>query len=405
MAEQLHQEVFKAVETEHDLALRETQGMMERMRVDLLDAVASDREITAGELRRLSALYDNMLNRLNEEHCTRGPTQVSCEEQLQGVRDMIHAAVSAQRKDLESHFLHMQDMSSKIENETSSREAFADRHTLDIQTLNERVEGLSKLTAEMVQGVKKTHDEMADVMRLRNEKESPNVSPRFGDLENRCAAMEARMAEAARVQASSFERLCDRHEHVSQAVDNLRVLQAQIEGEKCCREAFEGRYALDIQALRTRIEHLTICPNGAVKEDTIHVASSQNERIEALSRHAEMIQEQSLGFKRAYDEIANALQNHSRQVMRLRGEGESSIAQANARFNEMEDRCASIESRMAEAASREAASLDRLCDRQDRLWHLVEGLRLLRSKSKARKACGRLSRIGVPSICTTFQSV
>lgn len=93
-----------------------------------------------------------------------------------------------------------------------------------------------------------------------------------------------------------------------------------------------------------------------------------------------MIQEQSLGFKRAYDEVAIALQNQARQVSQLRKEGEASIAQANARFNEAEDRCASIESRMAEAASREASNIDRICDRQERLWHAVESLKLLKSE-------------------------
>merc|ERR1712060_770515 len=47
---------------------------------------------------------------------------------------------------------------------------------------------------------------------------------------------------------------------------------------------------------------------------------------------------------------------------------------ANARFVEIEDRCNAIEAKLAEAASRQAASLDRLCERHERVSQAVVAL-------------------------------
>eukprot|EP00747_Dinoflagellata_sp_TGD_P193190 gnl/TRDRNA2_/TRDRNA2_59033_c0_seq1.p1 gnl/TRDRNA2_/TRDRNA2_59033_c0~~gnl/TRDRNA2_/TRDRNA2_59033_c0_seq1.p1 ORF type:complete len:638 (-),score=152.65 gnl/TRDRNA2_/TRDRNA2_59033_c0_seq1:103-1941(-) len=131
----------------------------------------------------------------------------------------------------------------------------------------------------------------------------------------------------------------------------VQDMKQAIEGEKCAREAFEDRHAFDLHTV--------------------------NERIDTVGSHAaEMLQDQSLGFKKAVEEQSTEIQQFTRQCLRIRSEHETSISEANARFAEIEDRCASLEARVAEAASRQAAGLDRLAERHERISQALEHIRL-----------------------------
>jgi len=365
MTEKLQVEFFKTVETEHDLASRETQGLIASIRMELIQAVENELDLASSELRHLSEQVNVLAQRMGGEfplrvragmtggrHKETSPkvdksngsaasetvSGSSLQKKLQGteddvqnIREMLNADRSAHRQDLANHLSLLQGLKSKIETEKTAREKFVEKHTRDVQTLNERVETVSKLTAEMAQGLKHTHDEI---------------------------------------------------------VDSLRLLQSQIDGEKCSREFSEERYLLGMQTIQHRIETI---PKPSVESLPSHgvllgLQSDTSRDSASMGFDPDPMHDQAATQERHIPELVRRVgEEDMRQDMGFRGDGEVSAAEISARFSEMEARCASIDSRMAEAASRQAASIDRLCDRQERMWHSVEGLRLLKSQVESER--------------------
>lgn len=102
-------------------------------------------------------------------------------------------------------------------------------------------------------------------------------------------------------------------------------IRAHVESERGAREAFQDMHTMSLHTLSERLDM-------------------------TAQHHADMIQDHTAEHRRCHDSVINEVRTSVKHVHEIRSNHESTIADASARFSEIEDRCNAIEAKLAEAA-------------------------------------------------------
>lgn len=113
--------------------------------------------------------------------------------------------------------------------------------------------------------------------------------------------------------------------------------------------------------------HMTILQELRTKVD------SEKERREILDDKMREVQDKT---QQVRDDLMAKLENQMQSSIRVKGEFEVVFAEMRARFNEIEDRCGTIENNMAESSSWHAANVERLGERHERVAETLGSIRL-----------------------------
>eukprot|EP00927_Polykrikos_kofoidii_P038747 TRINITY_DN33173_c0_g1_i1.p1 TRINITY_DN33173_c0_g1~~TRINITY_DN33173_c0_g1_i1.p1 ORF type:complete len:663 (+),score=105.35 TRINITY_DN33173_c0_g1_i1:362-2350(+) len=224
---------------------RDMQAALERLRGELFQAIETERDIAQTELREHSEHVNAIGQLVNGERNRREIAIQGLEKHIQGTRDAIDVERTARRQELAAYQTSLDGLRAICEEARCARTAFEDKHTFDISTLSERIDAASRHNAKMFQDqagdYKTAHAEMTSAIhhnshqltKLRGQNDGSNTEAtiRFNALEERCASIELRMGEAASRQAASLERLCERHERMSESLHGLRLEERQHEND------------------------------------------------------------------------------------------------------------------------------------------------------------------------------
>lgn len=215
----------------------ESNALIDRLHKEALRAVASERDVAQTELQQLSERVSAVAQLVNSERQKREIAHQGIEKQLSSIRDLLDSERSTRRQDLAMHMSIVQDAKAQLEGERTAREALEDKHTFDIHTLSEKAETFQRHVSDLIQdqnletaktvaGVQdKFQDHVRQVGRVRQDVENSaqEMQVRFVQFEERCAALENRLADVTSRQTASLDRLVERHERVAQVVEGLRL--------------------------------------------------------------------------------------------------------------------------------------------------------------------------------------
>lgn len=136
---------------------------------------------------------------------------------------------------------------------------------------------------------------------------------------------------------------------------SLQEMKALVESEKTLRMAFEEKHSLDVRKL--------------------------TERIETATKHfAELLQDQVQAFRKSVTECNDMLQQQSRTVLSMRADNEQRFTQSTTQLRDFDMRCLALETRLSEAASRQAATLERVVTRHEKVAQGLETIRLAQNE-------------------------
>mmetsp|Transcript_87160 Transcript_87160/g.144320 ORF Transcript_87160/g.144320 Transcript_87160/m.144320 type:complete len:637 (-) Transcript_87160:149-2059(-) len=146
-----------------------------------------------------------------------------------------------------------------------------------------------------------------------------------------------------------------------------------LDGERNTRRQDMAMHMQILDQLRTKLESEK--QERDVIEDKLREAQNRNQE--------------------ARDELMLKFQAQVDNMIRVKGESEVSFADVRTRFQEIEDRCATIEGHMAESSSWHAQNLERMGERHEGVSGKVEVMRLATedSKSSIKKILDRMSEL------------
>eukprot|EP00747_Dinoflagellata_sp_TGD_P168365 gnl/TRDRNA2_/TRDRNA2_194575_c0_seq1.p1 gnl/TRDRNA2_/TRDRNA2_194575_c0~~gnl/TRDRNA2_/TRDRNA2_194575_c0_seq1.p1 ORF type:complete len:647 (-),score=123.45 gnl/TRDRNA2_/TRDRNA2_194575_c0_seq1:57-1910(-) len=128
-------------------------------------------------------------------------------------------------------------------------------------------------------------------------------------------------------------------------------IRNQMKTETLAREALEDKFMNDVHAI--------------------------NDRIDANSAHqAHLVADQMNAFKKVADEHSSEVQTYARAVLNQKNEHETTMSEARSRFIDLEDRCTSLEARIADIVTRQSQGMDKMWERHEKIVQAVGQLRL-----------------------------
>jgi len=158
-----------------------------------------------------------------------------------------------------------------------------------------------------------------------------------------------------------------RAQDLSKHMSIFQEMQMQLQAERKELEDLKDKHAFDIHTVM--------------------------EKAEAFQRHVnEMFQDHQNEGARTAEGLRSNLQGHVRDVNRVRADHDTVVQESRIRFEKTEDRCTALENRIAEMSTRQAAIVDRLVERHERVSSVVENLRLeeKQNKDQVRSALTRM---------------
>jgi len=137
----------------------------------------------------------------------------------------------------------------------------------------------------------------------------------------------------------------------------VQELRQQLDAERSEREALKDKHVFDIHTVMEKAEAF----------QTHFTSMIHDERSEATNRA---------------DSWQKSFQAQGRDFQRVRVDMENMAQDMKVRFLRVEERCTGLENRVAEITTRQAASVDRLVERHERVSQVVESLRLEEKQNK-----------------------
>lgn len=240
------------LQLQQDTSARERDLGAERSRAELFRALAQEREATQVDLRHCVERVSALVQILNGEKNKRELGFQHTDKRFQDMHSLHEEEVHARRRDLAVHDSKLQEVRAQLEDERKERSALENRQNTGIQDLRERLELVFSQHAQMMQDQVATFKEFPiatqslehlsrQLLKMRAEAEfsASESNIRIMELENRCTALETRFSEGMDIQASSTERLRQRHEKISQALEQLKLEkrqdQSQVHFPPSCR--------------------------------------------------------------------------------------------------------------------------------------------------------------------------
>jgi hypothetical protein len=237
--------LVKELEANLDTLRSESASMIERGKQEVFKAIEAEREITNTEIRQIYERMTGIGQLINSERTKREIGIQNQDKNVQALRDLHEAERASRKQDWDTHTSHVSDIRNMMESERSAREAFQDMHTMSVHGLQDRFDGVTRHHAEMIQDhsaeLKRSHEVLLDQVQgvnnhakdlhTRHDSILSEANARFCEIEDRCRSIESKVAEAASRQAASFDKLCERHEKVSQAVVALNAEEKLHKGQ------------------------------------------------------------------------------------------------------------------------------------------------------------------------------
>lgn len=219
----------------------ECKSLIERVQKEAIRAVESERDVTSSEVRQVSERVAAVAQLLSAERQKREMGFQGIEKQLAGARDMVDGERESRRQDFASHLTVIQEVKALLDTEKKEREALKDKHMFDIHTVMEKNQANHNHVKELIQNHANETANVTETWHNNFQGHSRNVTRVRSDLDNacqelkmrclqteeRCTALENRLSDLAGRQTATVDRLVERHERVSNVVENLRLEEKQ----------------------------------------------------------------------------------------------------------------------------------------------------------------------------------
>lgn len=201
---------------------RDAVSNMDHFRQELTKALEGERFTTKSELQPVEEAINGAVLLLNGERSKRELSVQGFEKHIHGVCDMIDGERVARRQDLAMHMTVMQELRSALDTERYAR-----------QEMEEMLQDTKRNNTKFQEDVSTSLREQA--AKLQQVQADAGVSAgdlatRLSEVEDRSAAIEANLAETTSWSTQSFDKLGERHERVSQAVETMRLSCKHHEG-------------------------------------------------------------------------------------------------------------------------------------------------------------------------------
>lgn len=216
---------------------KEVAGSCDRLRHEMVGLVENSKDITKQSLLQLVERVDAVSHLIHSERNIREASKLGIERQIQGVRDIVESDRSARRTEAAATVSLIEEGRQALMEEARTREAFEDRHAYDVDRLSERIEALTRSSAEKSQDLMdqlkqvafqansavQDNNRMTFQVRAGAESAQIEAGSRLLKLEDRLASMEARIMEEKSRQAQNFDRLNEKNEKIVQSIEQVRI--------------------------------------------------------------------------------------------------------------------------------------------------------------------------------------
>merc|ERR1719387_1926803 len=199
--------------------------------------VENSKDVARQNLLQLVERVDAVSHLIHSERNIREASKLGIERQIQGVRDVVESDRSARRTEAAATVSLIEEGRQALLEESRSREAFEERHGFDINNLSDRIEALQRSSAEKDQDLSNqlkmvatqcynaVQENSRTVAQVRSGAESAQIEAgsRLLNLEDRATSLEARVMEEKNWQGQSFDRMHEKYEKLTHAVEQIRL--------------------------------------------------------------------------------------------------------------------------------------------------------------------------------------
>lgn len=201
---------------------RESQQALDQCRQEFAKAVDMERSSFKADIQSVQEGVNGAVLLINGERSKRELSVQGFEKHIHGVCDMLDGERASRRQDLAMHMSVMQELRTSQDAEKSSR--------TDLQAMVMDLERKFTSLAETVNA--SSRDQAENLMRVQNEASVSlsEILGRFGEIEDRSAAIENSLAETTSWATGSLDKLGERHERLSQATETMRLSSQRLEG-------------------------------------------------------------------------------------------------------------------------------------------------------------------------------
>mmetsp|Transcript_97265 Transcript_97265/g.172154 ORF Transcript_97265/g.172154 Transcript_97265/m.172154 type:complete len:823 (-) Transcript_97265:151-2619(-) len=307
------------LQLQQDTSTRERDLCSERSRAELCRAIAQEREVTKAELRQCAERVNAVVQLFNGEKNKRELGLQHADKRFQDFHSLHDEEVHARRREQATYDSRLQEVRAQMDNERQERAALENRQNTGMQDLRERLELVFSQHAQMMQDQVATFkdfpiasqslDELSrQLLKMRTEAEfsASESNSRINELEHRCTVLETRLSEGMDIQVSSVERLRQRHEKMSQALEQFKLDKRQDQSQvqdifdKVCkvestlmnREGETREIMLKERLMRD--EQLRRARQGLSEEHFRQLADIERKLVERLD-HESAMRESSVG--------------------------------------------------------------------------------------------------------------
>jgi len=228
-------------QTQLEAHKNECDSLIDRVHKEVLRAVESERDVAQCENRQVAERVSAVAQLVSTERQKRDVALQGIEKQLSALRDMVENERCTRRQDLTMHMSIVTDTKAQLEGEKAAREALEDKHAFDVHTIIEKAEATQRHITDMLQDqhlqAANTIDGMNSQFQghIRNftrmqgdlDTQSQEMRVRFVQMEERCAALENRIADVSSRQTAGLDRLVERHERVAQQLETIKLEERQ----------------------------------------------------------------------------------------------------------------------------------------------------------------------------------
>lgn len=224
----------------------EQKASCEEIRREVLASVEGTTIGARADLVQIAERVNSVNTLVASERTNREVAVQGVEKQLESVRDLLEADRQMRRQESSSAQLLLEETKRSIAAEASQRGLLEDRLKCDLNGLSDRLDLLSRGQAEASQDagfeLQKAAEEVRaatqaqerQVVKLRTELEATicDSAAHFVLLEERCATIEHDLSESVTRTGAALDRLSDRCDFTSKAMDTLQLQERRQEKEQ-----------------------------------------------------------------------------------------------------------------------------------------------------------------------------
>jgi len=235
---------------------REASNGLEHFRAEYCKGMQVERDTTKAEMQPIQEGVNGAVLLINGERSKRELSVQGFEKHIHGVCDMLDGERASRRQDLAMHMTVIQELRTSLDVERNGRMEL-EEVVMDLKKSNLKFqEDMSAMIRQSEERVYKVQSDMGVA-------DSDN-SIRFGELEERAATIENSLQETTAWTTGSLDKLGERHERVSQAVETMRLSSKHQEGS--IANCLERVNELESLVLQVNMDTTELVTEGLSKE-------------------------------------------------------------------------------------------------------------------------------------------